>query len=522
MQTTGAALGSSANFTLTIKCGTIASSGCTGATCTGCAGSIFRTISGTPTNESVQTCGTTEADGSLSVTGTYTVLGGGTCAANATCSFGYYDGGTFTQATGTTAMGLIQIDLKKNGDTHDTAAVLSATSTNGYLTGYTASTVSSGVASITGLQILKTAAFTNMFTLEFTALGSAANSAAAVSGTFKVRPSYFTYSSAVDGSAYVAAAVSGASTHTITNTITLTAKDILGNTCVGIKAADVIGALVTLQVGQTASAQDSSSSSAYANVVNQAMLTSNASLSAAKKCTFADGGTCLIASSDLKIVGHAGLFYRFLFADATAWTSGTITSANTAAFRLDPANLRVQAGDAAYAPTVIRVDGPPSNNLDVDGFHTAIQVKLVDNSNNVATVAACLSCMIVRLVKCSDNVPVASGSTGYEYGHTVTPCATVAQAPCAVSSGLCTTNSLSSSGGAWTNTLSSTTASTTANVVAGVATFANLQARFAVGAGYKLMFTFNPDGATLVNPSSQHTNTRGQQVLPATTDTVTR
>lgn len=42
-----------------------------------------------------------------------------------------------------------------------------------------------------------------------------------------------------------------------------------------------------------------------------------------------------------------------------------------------------------------------------------------------------------------------------------------------------------------------------------------------VGAGYKIKFTFNPTSATDVEPTSVHTNTRGQQVLPAATNTVT-
>jgi hypothetical protein len=47
------------------------------------------------------------------------------------------------------------------------------------------------------------------------------------------------------------------------------------------------------------------------------------------------------------------------------------------------------------------------------------------------------------------------------------------------------------------------------------------QANFVVGAGYKIKFTFNPTASTAVEPTSAHTNARGQQVLPATTDTVT-
>ena len=170
-QQTNAALGSTGTFTVTLKCGTIDSSGCTGAACVGCAGTVTRTVTGTA--DPGNTCDTTEADGSAT---SYTVTGGGDCAATAVCSDGFYDGGTFTAATGSTAVDLVKISLMKDSSEHDAVTGLSAASTNGYLIGHdSTSSVTDGVVSITGLKIVKTAAFTNAFTLDFVAIGSGGN-----------------------------------------------------------------------------------------------------------------------------------------------------------------------------------------------------------------------------------------------------------------------------------------------------------------------------------------------------------
>ena len=228
----------------------------------------------------------------------------------------------------------------------------------------------------------------------FTVLQDATSSSA-----FKVRHDSISYAWGSTPTAFVGADVSSVFTHTIDTTITLTALDAEGNTCTGILAADVIDVLTTLQVGQTSGAQDSSSASSYDAIADATTkLVSAASLTSDKKITFGDGGTATIASSDLTILQHSGRYYRFQFTDATAWTSGTATLASSSAFRLDPAALLVHAGDAAYEPTVIRVDGTPSDTLDEDGFHTAIQVKLVDDAGQVAELAACLNCVIARWV----------------------------------------------------------------------------------------------------------------------------
>eukprot|EP00282_Hemiselmis_andersenii_P043017 CAMPEP_0172065008 /NCGR_PEP_ID=MMETSP1043-20130122/10412_1 /TAXON_ID=464988 /ORGANISM="Hemiselmis andersenii, Strain CCMP441" /LENGTH=1219 /DNA_ID=CAMNT_0012725099 /DNA_START=257 /DNA_END=3912 /DNA_ORIENTATION=+ len=510
---TNTALGSTGTFTITVTCGSISSAGCTasGATssCTGCAGSLSFTVTGTPASGS---CSAT-----LSGT-TYTSTGGGTCAVQAVCSAGHYDGGTFTAATGSTALGLVKMDLKKNSNVVDTVSGLASASSNGYLIDHdSTSTATSGVITITGLKIVKTAAFTNDFTLEFTALGSASDGTATATSAFKVRPDSVAYAWGSTPTAFVAA---DPATHTISTSITLTLKDAASNTCTGVLAADVIDALVALQVGQSSGAQDSSSTSSWADVADQSKLVSAASLTTLK-CTFADGGTCTIASSDLTVLQHAGVYYRLSFTDATSWTSGTFTAAQTTSFRLDPAALLINVGDAAYAPTVVRVDGTPSDTLDSDGFHTAIQVKLVDPATTgVATLAACTGCMIARLVKCDDNIPVASGAADYPYNYTTTPCSAVSQAACATSGGVCGSNDNTIADGVWKNTLTSTSAATTADVVAGVATFANLQAKYVVGAGYRLQFTLNPSSATAAAPSSVHSNTYGQQSVPSASDTV--
>jgi len=515
---TNAALGSTGTFTVTVTCGAIAGATCTPAStttssCTGCAGSLTVNVAGTP--DPGLSCDSTVSPDGL----TYTATGGGTCTVEAVCSHGFYDGQTFTAATGATALGLVKLDLKKNSAVVDTASGLSSASSNGYLIDHdSTSTASNGVISITGLKLVKTAAFTNAFTLEFTALGSATDATPTATGSFKVRPDSVAYAWGSTPTAFTAA---DPATHTISQSITLSLKDAASDTCTGVLAADVIDALVALQVGQTGGAQDSSSTAAWADVADQTKLVSAASLTSLK-CTFADGGTCLIASSDLTILQHAGVYYRLSFTDATAWTTGTFTAAQTSSFRLDPAALLVNVGDAAYAPTVVKVDGTPSDTLDSDGFHTAIQVKLVDPATTgVATLAACTGCMVARLVKCDDNVPVASGATNYEYYHTTTPCAAVTQAACATSSGSCSSSDTTTADGVWKNTLASTTASTTADVVAGVATFANLQAKYVLGAGYRLQFTLNPSSATAAAPDSVHSNARGQQTCPNAADTVT-
>ena len=145
----------------------------------------------------------------------------------------------------------------------------------------------------------------------------------------------------------------------------------------------------------------------------------------------------------------------------------------TLPFRIDPYQVIAGFGNSELFsshrfPKIVRLDG--------DGLPSPLKIYLTDSNNRTLRHTSCVSSLHVRLVQCSD-----SRSALITYPL----CSSTAQAKCATSSD---DGTVCPSVSSYLDTLSGTTIQHVEN---GTATFTDLQVRYAVGAGYRLLFSYN-------------------------------
>jgi hypothetical protein len=230
--------------------------------------------------------------------------------------------------------------------------------------------------------------------------------------------------------------------------------------------------------------------------------------------------------------GVAGRYFKLVFT-LVDYPDVTV---ETPVFAIAPAAMKLAYGAtptdyaAGTFPYVVQLDGADNDSPNVHGLPTAIVVSLLGDASTVLSKASCSGCMIARLVKCDDSTP-AGGTTSGEAAADWAPTCTssfdagepdqmagVTQARCATpneAGTICTSYSTESDHFRYTisDTLGAA-GGTTADVVAGVATFSGLQVRFVVGAGYRLRFVFNPIAPEDFDVVSAHAAARGNVFFP--------